>query len=54
MTPSTLVLVGDEHKTHFANHLNTIIWDPAKPDDAAVHLTATIRATLSAEARMTD
>jgi hypothetical protein len=44
-----------EQKTHFdTNHLNTIIWDPGNPEDAAVHLTATIRATLPAEAKMMD
>jgi hypothetical protein len=45
----------DERKTHFdTNHLNTIIWDPDKLDDAALRLIATIRATLPAEAKMTD
>jgi nucleoside 2-deoxyribosyltransferase len=45
----------DERKTHFdTNHLNAIIWDPDKLDDAALRLTATIRATLPAEAKMTD
>jgi len=45
----------EEAKTHFdTNHLNTIIWDPGNLDDATNHLTATIRATLPAEAKMTD
>lgn len=42
-------------KVHFdTNHLVTIVWDSADPDDAARRLTATIRATLPAEAKMTD
>ncbi len=42
-------------KVHFdTNHLTTIIWDPANPGDAAERLTAMIRATLPAEAKMTD
>jgi hypothetical protein len=41
--------------SHFdTSHLNTIIWDPENLDDAAKRLTATIRATLPAEAKMTD
>jgi hypothetical protein len=45
----------EDRKTHFdTNHMNTIIWDPDKLDDAAMHLTATIRATLPAEAKMMD
>lgn len=45
----------DERKSHFdTNHLVTIIWDPEKLQDAANHLTATIRATLLSEAKMTD
>ena len=36
------------------NHMATIIWDPAKLNDAAEALTAMIRATLPAEAKMTD
>jgi nucleoside 2-deoxyribosyltransferase len=44
-----------EGKAHFdTNHLNTIIWDPAKLEDAATRLTTTIRASLPAEAKMTD
>jgi hypothetical protein len=34
--------------------LNTIIWDPENLRDAGTRLTATIRATLPAEAKMTD
>ncbi|MHB8885377.1 MAG: hypothetical protein ACYC5H_09860 [Methylovirgula sp.] len=42
-------------KAHFdTNHLATVIWDPANPDEAAQRLTAMIRATLPAEAKMTD
>ena len=45
----------DERKTHFdTNHLRTIIWDPDNLSDAAERLTATVRATLPAEAKMTD
>jgi hypothetical protein len=45
----------DEGKAHFdTNHLNTIIWDPNDLGDAAKRLTATIRATQLAEAKMTD
>lgn len=40
---------------HFdTSHLVTIIWDPANFDDAARRLTATIRATLPGEAKMTN
>ncbi|MGH6838095.1 MAG: hypothetical protein ACREDT_04710 [Methylocella sp.] len=42
-------------KVHFdTNHLVTIIWDPTRLDDASTRLTATIRATLPGEAKMTD
>ncbi len=42
-------------KTHFdTNHLVTIVWDPANLDEAGAKLTATIRATLPAEAKMVD
>jgi hypothetical protein len=45
----------EERKTHFdTNHLHTIIWDRSNLDDAAMRMTATIRATLPAEATMTD
>jgi hypothetical protein len=45
----------DEKKTHFdTNHLVTVIWDPGNLSDAAKKLTATVRATLPAEAKMTD
>jgi hypothetical protein len=44
----------DEGKAHFdTSHLNTIVWDPGNLEDAATRLTATIRATLPAEAKMT-
>ncbi len=44
-----------EQKVHFdTNHHLTVIWDPEKLGDAATSLTATIRATLPAEAKMTD
>jgi nucleoside 2-deoxyribosyltransferase len=45
----------DRAKSHFdTSHLNTIIWDPENLQDAATRLTATIRATLPAEAKMAD
>jgi hypothetical protein len=48
----------DEWKSgasHFdTNHLNTIEWDPENLQGAATRLTAMIRATLPAEAKMTD
>jgi hypothetical protein len=45
----------DERKTHFdTNHMLTIIWDSAKPKETGDALTATIRATLRAEARQQD
>jgi hypothetical protein len=45
----------EERKVHFdTNHLVTIIWSPDDLDFAAVRLTATIRATLPAEAKLTD
>jgi nucleoside 2-deoxyribosyltransferase len=41
----------DATKSHFdTSHLNTIIWDPIWD----TRLTATIRATLPGEAKMTD
>jgi nucleoside 2-deoxyribosyltransferase len=45
----------EERKTHFdTNHMLTIIWDPAKPKETGDALTATVRATLRAEARQQD
>jgi hypothetical protein len=45
----------DDRKTHFdTNHMLTIIWDPTKPKEAGDALTATIRATLRAEAFQQD
>ena len=45
----------DERKTHFdTNHLVTIIWEGDKLEEAGTRLTATIRATLPGEARMSD
>ncbi|WP_158934066.1 hypothetical protein [Burkholderia sp. S171] len=42
-------------KVHFdTSHLVTIIWSPDDLQDAATKLTATIRATLPSEARMSD
>jgi hypothetical protein len=42
-------------KTHFdTNHLAAIIWEPENLLDAERRLTAMIRATLPAEAKMTD
>ena len=44
-----------ELKVHFdTNHHLTVIWDPENLQDAAAGLTATIRNTLPAEAKMTD
>jgi hypothetical protein len=44
-----------KQKTHFdTNHLKTIIWDVAELKHAEDELTATIRATLRAEAKQTD
>jgi hypothetical protein len=48
-------IAWDERKTHFdTNHMLTIIWDAAKPKETGDALTATIRATLRAEARQQD
>lgn len=45
----------EEQKVHFdTNHLVTILWDVANLQRAATQLTATIRATLPEEAKMTD
>jgi hypothetical protein len=45
----------DERKTHFdTNHLVTIIWEQDKLEEAGTRLTATIRATLPGEARMSN
>lgn len=45
----------DERKTHFdTSHLNTIDWDPENLQVTKMRLTATIRSTLPAEAKMTD
>jgi hypothetical protein len=53
--PSLRAQEWDERKTHFdTNHLHTIIWDRSNLDDAAMRMTATIRATLPAEAKMSD
>jgi hypothetical protein len=42
-------------RTHFdTNHLVTVIWSAEKLDKAAAQLTATIRATLPEEAKMSD
>jgi hypothetical protein len=45
----------DREKTHFdTNHLKTIVWDADEQQSAGEELTATIRATLRAEAKQTD
>ena len=45
----------EERKTHFdTNHMLTIIWDEAKPNETGAALTAKIRATLRADARQQD
>ncbi len=49
--------VFEDHKSkpHFdTNHHLTILWDSTKPDDVSKELKATIRATLPAEAKLTD
>ena len=47
--------VWKEKKPHFdTNHLLTIVWSPERVADVSRHLTDTIRATLPAEALMTD
>jgi hypothetical protein len=44
-----------QQRVHFdTNHHLTVIWDPEKLEAAATQLTATIRATLPAEAKMTN
>ena len=44
-----------ERLVHFdTSHLLTILWEPGKLEEAGRQLTATIRATLPAEAQMTD
>lgn len=44
-----------EHHPHFdTNHMVTVIWDSADPAAAARRLKQTIRATLPAEAQLTD
>ena len=45
----------EEAKTHFdTNHHLTVRWDAGKPQEVAEELKATIRATLPAEAKLTD
>jgi len=45
----------ERSKTHFdTNHMVTIKWNPADLEPAAKELTATIRATLRAEAKLSD
>ena len=47
--------VWNDAKTHFdTNHLVTIVWNPEDLAKAAMDLTATVRATLPAEAMMLD
>jgi hypothetical protein len=42
-------------RTHFdTNHLSTVLWESAALKDAADRLTAMIRATLPAEAKLQD
>lgn len=49
------VFEDQKSKPHFdTNHHLTILWDSTKPDDPAKELKATIRATLPAEAKLTD
>ena len=45
----------EKAKTHFdTNHHETVEWDPKEPQQAAEKLKNTIRATLPAEAKLTD
>jgi hypothetical protein len=45
----------DNGTAHFdTSHLNTIIWDPDKLEDAATRLTAALQAVLPLEAKMAD
>jgi nucleoside 2-deoxyribosyltransferase len=45
----------DKPFVHFdTNHRVTILWDLKQPEEAAKKLTARIRATLPAEAKMSD
>jgi hypothetical protein len=47
--------VWDQQRTHFdTNHLHTVVWDPTDLSDAGARLTASIRATFPADAKMTD
>jgi hypothetical protein len=48
---------SDDHRIrpHFdTNHLQTIVWDPDKLELAGKQLTATIRNTLLADAKLDD
>lgn len=45
----------EDEATHFdTSHHHTVTWAEGQPEEAARDLTATVRATLPAEARMTD
>lgn len=49
------VFEDPKSKPHFdVNHHLTVLWEASKPEDAAEELKATIRATLPAEARLTN
>jgi hypothetical protein len=49
------VFEAPQSRPHFdTNHHLTILWDPDKPQEAGEKLKATIRATLPAEAKLTD
>jgi hypothetical protein len=49
------VFEDPDSKTHFdTNHHLTILWDSQKPEEAAKKLKNAIRATLPAEAKLTD
>lgn len=44
-----------EHRPHFnTNHHQTVLWDSGEPETIAKELKSTIRATLPAEAQLTD
>ena len=54
-TCETTVFNDKDSKPHFdTNHCLTVVWDQSKPQEAAEKLKATIRATISTEAKMAD
>jgi hypothetical protein len=54
-TCETTVFHNKDTKPHFdANHCLTVVWDQARPEEAAAKLKATIRATLPSESKWAD